>query len=857
MDHKFAFSTILIGSTFCFTPALLLAADIALPEGFEDVFNQQQTGIFDLIYGDVSVGSYSVQYDRSSVWLSAPEAIAEQLLAEDMPALVLSRQQLQKRLTGPIKRVSKSGFNDADMVIWINESDATLHLQLPGSLFKAPDGIPDRTFAPYKNRSGFVHSHNLNLLSDSYGDSFSVSGNEALNLTGNSSIRGAWSYSDNIDFTLDEMALYLENDNTRFKAGRQRMGDNFVGSTPSLTYSFFNPVSFDGVSLGYMNDLYLQPGEGASSPVTVYLPQAGTVEIYRSGRLIDIQQFPAGVQQLNTQSWPSGGYDIVLVSKLANGSREEKTQPFYKRSGAFRAGDIEYSIQLGRYDEKVSNIDRKSCTSCVDGEKRYSKGNNHLAGVAMGYTTSSAISLGTGVLLDDDLLYYHSSLDVPLNYWFAERFFTDAILGRDGSYGYQLGMNKSYYNFGFNTSYRVNRYLGKENEYQRYGVVPAYDADYLQFGVSTLLPLNFGLSVNYTMNTLYQSYDKKNKSDYNAWDITLNRDFTLNDYMNLHMDLGFHQGVSTYMSSRGDIRHLDSSRENRFYAQFSLGLREQSYNHYQSLYLRSQLSDAGKEANIYSADYSLDLKNPTFDRGGNYVMTANAINGPDNSKSAAAGLTADNRLGYHALGVSRSFGKGNYQQSYFSERSGFAVGEGDVSFGKLNSNTALIIDATALPKKQYFEVRNKNSASVVVEGGSKTTLSIQPYQKVAPKVEQLYIGGDTKMPEFYNLTTRTTSTWGMPGQVYNVKLTATRNQTITGRLYYRGAPLANARVVGGNTLSDTEGFFVGDFTLDTNDTITTLSVKKEDVSYECPIMDSNVRMTQGVMQIREVECEIK
>lgn len=846
-----------MGSTFIFTPALLLAADIALPEGFEDIFNQKQSGIFDVIYGDVSVGSYSVQYDRVSVWLSSPETITEQLIAADMPELTIDRQQLLQRLSMPLPLVSKAGFDNADIVAWINESDATLHLQLPGILFKEPNGATDRTFVPYKNKPGFVHSHNLNFLSDSYGDSFSISSNEALNLTGNSSIRGGWSYSESIDFSLEELALYLENNNIRFKGGRQRMGDNFVGSTPSLTYSFFNPVSFDGVSLGYMNDLYLQPGVGASSPVTVYMPQAGTVEVYRNGRLIDLQQFSAGVQQLNTQSWPSGGYEVVLISKLTNGSREEKTLPFYKRSGAFRAGDLEYSIQLGRYDEKVRHIQQKSCTSCIEVDDRYSRSNNHMAGVALGYTTDSALSLGFGGLLDDDLFYYHSSLDVPLSSWFIERLSSDAILGNDGSYGYQIGTSKSYYNFGFNTSYRVNRYKGDETEYQRYGVVPAYDADYLQLGISTLLPLNVGLSVNYTMNTLYQNYNKQNKSDYSSWDITLNRDFTLTDFMNLHMDLGYYQGVSTYTGNRGRDYDENSSRENRFYAQFSLGMREKSYNHYQSLYLRSRLSDNGSDDNTYSGDYSLDLRNPSFDRSGNYIFSANATNGPDDKTSIGAGMTADNSLGFHTAGIIRSFGKGNYQQSYFSERSGFALGDGAASYGKVNSNTSLIVDATDLPENQFFEVRNKNSASIVVEGGKKTTLSIQPYQKIAPKVEQVYTGGNDATPEFYNLTTRTTSTWGMPGQVYNVKLSATKNQTVTGRLYFHGRPLVNARVVGGNTQSDIEGLFVGDFTLNVNEKVTTLLVRKDNDSYQCPIADSNVKYTQGVMQIREVDCEIK
>lgn len=95
----------------------------------------------------------------------------------------------------------------------------------------------------------------------------------------------------------------------------------------------------------------------------------------------------------------------------------------------------------------------------------------------------------------------------------------------------------------------------------------------------------------------------------------------------------------------------------------------------------------------------------------------------------------------------------------------------------------------------------------------------------------------------------------MPGQVYHVKVNATKNQTVTGRLYLDGVPLANARVVGGNAMTDAEGLFVGDFTLDTDSQLDKLKVSKEGQNYMCPLNSSNVKMTQGIMQIREVNCE--
>lgn len=852
MNNKITASIVILGVGFGCALTPLMASSIPLPAGFEDIFNAKQSGVLDIIYADSSIGSIGVEFDQNDVLLMSPQVIVDQITAVDMPALSVSAAELLKKLSVPLRRVNKQGFSQDEIVATVNESDASVHLIFPASLFKAGDKAYDKTYIPHRSLAGFVHSHNLNYLSDTYGDSLSLSSNDTLNLTGNSYVKGAWSYSKEIDFNLDELALYLEHENTRFKAGRQRLSDNLVSSTPSVTYSFFNPVSFDGISLGYMKDNYLNPGDGAASPVTVYLPQAGTVEVYRNGRLIDLQQFPAGLQHLKTEGWPSGGYDVLLVSKLVNGSREEKIQPFLKRNGSFRSGDLEYVVQLGRYDDHQGQFssNRYSCRHCdKDNNDPNQNGSpSHFAGVSLGYTTNSVMSLGSGFLLDNEDGYANASLDLPVNSWFAERLYADGVMGVDGSTGYQVGLMKNLYALSMNLSYRDNRFKGDEQDYHRYGLVPAYDFEYLQFGANTFLPWNIGLGVNFGLNTLYQDYGRQNKTEFESWDVNLNRDFTLSDYLNLRVDLGYHRGINELVNRYSH----NSTTEDKVFAQFTLGMRERSYNHYQSLYLRSRMSDEGSKQNIYSADYSLNLDNPEFDRGGKYTVNASVNHGPNSENNSGAGIVMDNDYGYTSVGVSKSFGNNSYSQQYLSQRSGFAIGEGEFGYGKVDNTAALIVDASSLPEDQYFEVRNRSNEPVVVEGGKKTTLTIQPYQKISPKAEQVYT---TDTNAFYNLSTQSSSTWAMPGQVYHVKVNATKNQTVTGRLYLDGVPLANARVVGGNAMTDAEGLFVGDFTLDTDSQLDKLKVSKEGQNYVCPLNSSNVKMTQGIMQIREVNCE--
>lgn len=845
MNFTYIKNTLITIISFFCAASLIASTAVPVPKGFEDIFDARQQGIFEVLYGDLSLGTFSVDFDRQDVLLLSPIAVAEQIFTADATSLTLSQAALLSALSAPLKRLSADAAGDSDIGVMLDESNATLRVILPANLFRSDRPDKEKSFIPYQSNPGFVHAHNLNYLADSYGDNLSLSASETLNFTGNTYLRSAWSYARDTDFSLEELALYLEHKNQRFKMGRQRLSDNLITGTPSASYSFFNPVSFDGIALGYMGDNYLSAGTGAASPVTIYLPQAGTVEVYRQGRMIDIQQFPAGLQHLDTASWPAGGYDVLLVSRLINGAREEKSQPFFKRNGTFHSGEVEYILQFGRYDPRQGALLARTKAGI---NSRYNISNHLVSNVSLAWTSPTAFSVGGGLLTDDNRLFASSSLDIPINSWFAERLYADGIYGDQGSRGYQLGAMKNLYRLGLNFSYRDYLYKGDEEGYRRFGVVPAWDFESWQFGATTFIPGNIGLSLSYGLNTFYQQYGRENKSAFKSWDINLNRDFSLADSLNLRVDVGYHHGINEYVGRY----NYNNTTEDRIYAQLTLGMRERSFDHYQALHVRTRLSDDHK--NNYGADYALNLDNPAFDRASRYVVNASVNRSADDSNNIGAGASIDNRFGSTSVGVSQSFGTSDYRQHYLSQRGGFAVGGGEIAFGKMENAAALIVDASTLPRDQFFEVRNRSNEPVIIKGGQKTTLSMTPYQKIAPKAEQLFT---VKNNAFYTLKTTSPSTWAMPGQVYHVRLAATQNLTVTGRLYLAGRPLANARVVGANAMTDEEGLFVGDYQLESHQQLNALSVQKDGQAYLCPLIEQEIKMTQGVMQIREVNCEIE
>ncbi|WP_159565993.1 TcfC E-set like domain-containing protein [Budvicia diplopodorum] len=823
------------------------SAPVSLPPGFDEVFNSELTGILDLVVADVHLGTYAITYDMGNVTLKEPSVVADRISSGIVPNLTVTASQLHSALAKPIPRVNKLGFPQEGITAYINENEAKAILIFPKSyLAMKSEGAQGSDFIDYQHRPGFVHSQNLNYFNDSYGSNFNLMSNDTLSLTGNSYFNSAMSVSKDASMIFDEAAFYLEDERTRYKIGRQNITSNMTTSTPSMFYSFMNSVNFDGVSLGYLSDYYRSRANGASSPINIYMPSAGTVEIYRAGRLLDMQQLSGGLQPVNTERWPAGGYDITIVSKLNNGSEERKTQPFFKRYGDFSPGKIEYLMQMGKYDGSIKgDINQCGNGNCQQDGKANGVNDNGFASAAISYTTENALSLGSGVISDNGLTVANASIDMPINSLFLERIYTDGIYGKSGSYGYSIAGIKSYDSTSLNVTYRNSVFNGDISEYGRNGIIPAYDNEYLQLSMRTYLPFQLGFGIDYSYSTSFSSGGRKNKGQQNTLDILLNRDFQLSSDINLRVDAGYHTGKDVYDNA-------EESRDHQLYTQFTLGFTDSRYNHYQSLYLKARNSDKDGDDGIYSADYAMTVNNPEFDRGGRYNFNFSASDEVGVNKNASGSLTVNNRFGYTSFGNSQTFNDSKYRQSFVTQRSGFSIGDGTIAYGAITEQSALVIDATKLPTDEYFEVRNYNSSSVIVPGGKVTSTSVRPYTQIDTSAEQVYTGSENN---FYNVTAKNESTHVLPGQTYKVILNAVKNQTVTGRIYYARKPLANARIVGSNGISDESGFFVGDFLMNSDEKLEQLKVRASEQEFVCKIDQSKTKSLQGVIQLNGVECE--
>jgi hypothetical protein len=83
------------------------------------------------------------------------------------------------------------------------------------------------------------------------------------------------------------------------------------------------------------------------SELVVFLPRPAQVDVFREGRLISSQSFQGGNQILDTSTFPSGAYDVLLRIKEAGGSVREERRFFAKSDQVPPAKAPRYVIEAG------------------------------------------------------------------------------------------------------------------------------------------------------------------------------------------------------------------------------------------------------------------------------------------------------------------------------------------------------------------------------------------------------------------------------------------------------------------------------------------------------------------------------
>lgn len=354
--------------------AMQLRNDERVPPGFESLLLGQDEQVEVSLFGS-SLGLYMALVKPDTVQFLQPEQIVDDLKQQGKiqpvqanSLLAVLKQPLARN--GHLycqNRVTQQGcgFIESDSVaIIFNENRNAIDLFI-NPKWLAARSVASRYYQSAQSRNAFIQSQTLNWSSSRDMHNASFSATSALGLGEGRYLAANWQAialksASRTETRMQLQDVWLRQDigKTHYlQAGRldQRNLASPLGG--SFNFSLLPMPQFDGVRFGttqaWLNQAVARKED--ATPVTVVLNRPARIDIYRGEQLLSTQYFSAGLQDLNSDSFPGGSYPLQLRI-FENGVlvRGEEI-PFSKAASDNGGNGLEWFAQTGRVSEQQND----------------------------------------------------------------------------------------------------------------------------------------------------------------------------------------------------------------------------------------------------------------------------------------------------------------------------------------------------------------------------------------------------------------------------------------------------------------------------------------------------------------------
>ena len=355
-------TAILLGAATS-TPVLAQSVDLAAlqpqttsplrteaPPGFEDLAERTES-LFDLNYQGRRIGSFRAIVEQDFIRFADPQEVVEALGPgvdrEEVLALLSQPLPTNQRLVCQPGQTEACGFLPPDTAgVVVNLQLFTVELFLTRLFLIQQEGDIEALGPPM---SGFSLIQNA-LVSASAttaaGDSFRFGGTfDTLASVGRTAVVAQTVVDDDRGARLQQGYV-------------QHIWNRYVGAAGLFT-------NFDSILLTSYQLLgaQFQTFEGTrssqsaqwSSPIEVVLPRTADVEIYRNGVLIATRRYEAGLQLIDTNSFPPGSYPVEIVARDGGVILLQETRSFVKVGDLPPPGRTRFTLRAGvRVDDSFT-----------------------------------------------------------------------------------------------------------------------------------------------------------------------------------------------------------------------------------------------------------------------------------------------------------------------------------------------------------------------------------------------------------------------------------------------------------------------------------------------------------------------
>lgn len=569
-----------------------------------------------------------------------------------------------------------------------------------------------------------------------------------------------------------------------------------------------------GASYGNKGSTVVENTSLSLTPITVFLPAAGEVHVFRDGRLLSVQNFNMGSYEIDTSRFPYGVYDVtvdIVVNGRTVNTRVSRVNKIFARQQAAGLDEISWQVFGGSLDyDRVSY--KRNHYRDLGSEQTW------IAGGAGSLTLAilSGLNMKSTVYGFDSNAVNETDLTLNVNEYVSVG--TQTMVANDGTWRNVSNVNLSAPGgFGSIWASREDSKIGDR--------LPVQERDNYSIGgtinLGSFIPHGGSLTVSQTENRY--SGNKYRNLDYST---------TL--YAGRYATVGLRAGVQRYYYNNTN----DDGRQERY---VSLDF---------SLPLASWLS-IGASRDRYGATQGNISARKQFEDGpitSAGIAASTRLSGEQNygnNYSVNGNMSYDTKYNAGTVSVTRS--ADNSTNMNFSSQGSVAWAGGDFGLSKERQRSGIIVKTgLAGDGKLAAKINNRN----YVLSGKSNFIALPPYAQY-----KLEIMNDRNSEDSFDIVSGRKQSLNLyPGNVGVVSPEVKSMVTVFGRVRYPDGELATNTDIHnhiGKTRTDAKGEFAID--IDKKFPVITLVSANGNI---CEA-DLDLEKARGAAWVGDVKCALQ
>ena len=569
-----------------------------------------------------------------------------------------------------------------------------------------------------------------------------------------------------------------------------------------------------GASYGNKGSTVVENTALSLTPITVFLPAAGEVHVFRDGRLLSVQNFSMGSYEIDTSRFPYGVYDVtvdIVVNGRTVNTRVSRVNKIFARQQAAGLDQLSWQVFGGSLD-----YDRVS----------YKRNHYHNAGSEQTWIAGGAASLTLAILsglnVKSTLYGFDSNAvnetDLTLNVNEYVSVATQTLVANDGTWRNvsSVSLNASG-GFGSVWASREDSKIGDR--------LPVQERDNYSIGgtinLGRFIPHGGSLTVSQTENRY--SGNKYRNLDYST---------TL--YAGRYATVGLRAGVQRYYYNNRN----DDGRQERY---VSLDF---------SLPLASWLS-VGASRDRYGATQGNISARKQFEDGpitSAGIAASTRLSGEQNygnDYSVNGNMSYATKYNAGTVSVTRS--ADNATNLNFSSQGSVAWAGGDFGLSKERQRSGIIVK-TGLAGDGRLAAKINNRHYVL--SGKSSFIALPPYAQY-----KLEIMNDRNSEDSFDIVSGRKQSLNLyPGNVGVVAPEVKSMVTVFGRVRYPNGQLA-ANIDIHNHIGKTRTDANGEFAIDIDKTFPVITLVSANGNI-CEA-DLDLEKARGAAWVGDVQCALQ